>query len=185
MLAKSLHHLFSTSLNRYAIPHEWYIHTIVPVHKSGDKAHVTNYYPISLLCTTSKVLEQLVYSKRWWWWRSQDDGHLMQCYGIPQHAICDFLMMMTGRWWWTTMGCERIELFSYTLAVPTAWWRLGLVCCVCGRTCLRTHHDNYCNIGCIVFIIILMFLSYISSFFLPTNLAFNIAVATTSVQHHL
>ena len=32
---------------------------IVPVHKSDDKAQVTNYHPLSLLCTTSKV----VYSK--------------------------------------------------------------------------------------------------------------------------
>ena len=36
---------------------------IVPVHKSGDKTQVTNYRPMSLLCMTSKVLEQLVYNK--------------------------------------------------------------------------------------------------------------------------
>ena len=63
ILAKPLHHLFTISLNSCSIPYEWRIHTIVPVHKSGDKTQVTNYRPISLLCITSKVLEQLVYNK--------------------------------------------------------------------------------------------------------------------------
>lgn len=40
---------------------EWKSHLMVPVFKSGDKANVTNYRPISLLCTVSKVLERLIY----------------------------------------------------------------------------------------------------------------------------
>ena len=63
ILAKPLHHLFTISLNSCSILYEWRTHTIVPVHKSGDKTQVTNYCPISLLCITSKVLEQLVYNK--------------------------------------------------------------------------------------------------------------------------
>jgi len=64
ILVKPLHHLFSTSLNRSSHPHEWHIHTIVPVHKSGEKSgQATNYHPISLLSSTSKVLEQLIYNK--------------------------------------------------------------------------------------------------------------------------
>ena len=63
ILAKTLHHLFTISLNSCSIPYKWRIHTIVPVHKSGDKTQVTNYRPISLLCRTFKVLEQLVYNK--------------------------------------------------------------------------------------------------------------------------
>ena len=42
ILAKPLHHLFTISLNSCS---EWRIHTIVPVHKSGDKTQVTNYRP--------------------------------------------------------------------------------------------------------------------------------------------
>jgi len=63
ILIKPLHHLFSISLSKHAIPQEWRTHTIVPVHKVGDKAQATNYRSISLLSTTSKVLEQLVYNK--------------------------------------------------------------------------------------------------------------------------
>jgi len=39
------------------------IHKITPVHKSGDKACVENYRPISLLCVTSKVLEHLIFEQ--------------------------------------------------------------------------------------------------------------------------
>ena len=56
-----IHHLFSTSLEKHVIPHEWKCHSITPIHKSGDKSQVTNYRPISLLCTISKLLERLVY----------------------------------------------------------------------------------------------------------------------------
>ena len=58
-----LSHLFAQSLNNSSIPQEWLIHLICPIHKSGDKSDVSNYRPISLLCTVSKVLERLVYNK--------------------------------------------------------------------------------------------------------------------------
>ena len=45
------------------LPAEWCIHSIVPVFKSGDRTSINNYRPISLLCTTSLVLECLIYNK--------------------------------------------------------------------------------------------------------------------------
>ena len=39
------------------------IHYIIPVYKSGEKFMVNNYWPISLLCSVSKVLERLVYNQ--------------------------------------------------------------------------------------------------------------------------
>ena len=62
-LCEPLCHLFQTSLSQHQIPAEWRIHNITPVHKSGDKAEVCKYRPISLLCSTSKVLERLIYDK--------------------------------------------------------------------------------------------------------------------------
>ena len=38
-------------------------HSISPIHKSGDRELVSNYRPISLLSSTSKVLECLIFSK--------------------------------------------------------------------------------------------------------------------------
>ena len=53
-------HLFSLSLQQGYLPAEC---QITPIPKSGDKMCVTNYRPISLLCTISKVLEHIVYDK--------------------------------------------------------------------------------------------------------------------------
>ena len=62
-LTSPLHHLFLLSLNSKTIPGDWKEHTIIPVFKSGDKSSLKNYRPISLLCSTSKVLESLIYNK--------------------------------------------------------------------------------------------------------------------------
>ena len=63
LLSSIIHHLFSISLDYCALPSEWKLHCIVPIHKSGDKSVVSNYRPISLLCSISRVLERMVYDK--------------------------------------------------------------------------------------------------------------------------
>ena len=50
-------------LSQHEIPTEWREHLIIPVYKSGDASLIKNYRPISLLCTTSKILEKLIYDK--------------------------------------------------------------------------------------------------------------------------
>ena len=49
--------LFSVSLR------QWKTHYITPIFKSGDKASVKNYRPISLLPILSKVLERIVFDQ--------------------------------------------------------------------------------------------------------------------------
>ena len=44
-------------------PSEWQIHSITPIHKSGDRDNISNYRPISLLSCTSKILERIIYNK--------------------------------------------------------------------------------------------------------------------------
>ena len=62
ILFQPLHHLFCLSLSSHSIPEEWRIHRITPIHKSGDRSLVSNYRPISLLCSISKVLERIIYN---------------------------------------------------------------------------------------------------------------------------
>jgi len=63
ILCQPLHHLFTKSLQYTHIPSSWKIHKIVPVFKAGDKTSIKNYWPISLLSYTSKILDQLVFNE--------------------------------------------------------------------------------------------------------------------------
>ncbi len=59
-LAPSLHYLFTKSLKISQVPAEWKLANIIPIHKKGNKNHVENYRPISLLSIVSKTLERCV-----------------------------------------------------------------------------------------------------------------------------
>ena len=59
-LYEPLFHLFRCTISQEQIPTEWRLHKITPLHKAGDINDVSNYRPISLLCTVSKVLEKLI-----------------------------------------------------------------------------------------------------------------------------
>ncbi len=64
-LFEVIHHLLSVSLQYSIIPSEWKIHCIASPNTQvySDKSLVSNYRPISLLSSVSKVLERLVYNK--------------------------------------------------------------------------------------------------------------------------
>ena len=62
-ICSPFHHLFTQCLSQQNIPSEWKIHCITPIHKSGERALINNYRPISLLSCSSKVLERIVYDK--------------------------------------------------------------------------------------------------------------------------
>ena len=55
--------LFKKSLQSSHIPSEWKIHIITPIPKAGDPTNISNYRPIALLCSVSKVLETIVYDQ--------------------------------------------------------------------------------------------------------------------------
>ena len=50
-------------LQSSTLPQEWKLHHISPIFKSGDKSLVSIYIPISLLCISSKIFEQIIYDK--------------------------------------------------------------------------------------------------------------------------
>ena len=62
-LCGPIHHLFLQCISQAYIPQEWKTHYITPIFKSGDKACVKNYRPISLLPILSKVLERIVFDQ--------------------------------------------------------------------------------------------------------------------------
>ena len=59
-LARPLTKLFRMSLQQSVVPDDWRIANVTPVYKAGNKKDVSNYRPISLTSTVSKVLESII-----------------------------------------------------------------------------------------------------------------------------
>ena len=60
-LSSPICHLFQQCFVQSYLPQEWRTHCVVPIYKSGDKTLISNYHPVSLLCSISKVLEKIVF----------------------------------------------------------------------------------------------------------------------------
>ena len=58
-----LDYVINESLKQGVFPTNMKIAKVVPLYKAGDHELVTNYRPISLLMTISKILEKIVYSR--------------------------------------------------------------------------------------------------------------------------
>ena len=61
VIAAPLCELFQTSLINRKVPTIWKQATVIPIFKKGDKSDPNNYRPVSLLNTTSKVMEKIVF----------------------------------------------------------------------------------------------------------------------------
>ena len=56
-------HIFNLSLTKGEFITDFKTSKIIPILKKGKATNVSNYRPISLLCTMSKILEKLVYNR--------------------------------------------------------------------------------------------------------------------------
>ena len=63
LLAPPMTLLFNACIQAECIPTEWKKAFVVPIHKKGDKKIVSNYRPISLLCSVSKMLERCIFNQ--------------------------------------------------------------------------------------------------------------------------
>ena len=54
--------LLQKCIHLYQTPREWRVHLITPILKSGVPSNITNYRPIALLCSISKVLEKVLFN---------------------------------------------------------------------------------------------------------------------------
>ena len=62
-ILRPLVHIFNLSLSQGIVPKELKIARVTPVYKSGDKANISNYRPISVLPCFSKILERLMHNR--------------------------------------------------------------------------------------------------------------------------
>ena len=62
-IVRPLSILFTRIFNEGYIPYDWKIAKIIPIHKKSFKCDITNYRPISLLCSASKIMESIISNK--------------------------------------------------------------------------------------------------------------------------
>jgi len=78
--------LFNKSLNNGKVPDQIKLAKVIPIYKAKDKELFNNYRPISLLPTTSKILEKIVHKRLYHFLLSQLVFYNSQ-YGFrPQHS---------------------------------------------------------------------------------------------------
>jgi hypothetical protein len=58
-----LTHILNLSLKHGIVPSKMKLAKVLPIFKSGETSHISNYRPISLLPAFSKVLEKIVYAR--------------------------------------------------------------------------------------------------------------------------
>ncbi|CAH1277196.1 Hypp9498 [Branchiostoma lanceolatum] len=72
VIVKPLTHIFNLSLATGQVPTDWKEAQISPIHKSGNRANVANYRPVSVLSVMSKVMEKFVENQVKWFLTRHD-----------------------------------------------------------------------------------------------------------------
>jgi len=60
---KVIYVLISKTWEEEIIPHEWKYGIVCPIHKQGNVMMCDNYRAVTLLCTTYKILANILYVK--------------------------------------------------------------------------------------------------------------------------
>ena len=80
--------IFNKSLEEGVFPEDMKLADVVPLFKSKDRNECTNYRPISLLLTISKLLEKVVYSRTYKFLEKHDKLYVSQ-YGFREGHSCE------------------------------------------------------------------------------------------------
>ena len=84
--------IFNKSLETGVFPEQMKMADVVPLYKSKSEYECTNYRPISLLLTISKLLEKLMY-KRTYYFLGQTDQLYQSQYGFRKSHSCETAIM--------------------------------------------------------------------------------------------
>ena len=63
LISEPLTHIINLSIYHGIVPNEMKIACVIPVFKSDDQSLFTNYRPVSVLPSFSKVLERIIYNR--------------------------------------------------------------------------------------------------------------------------
>ena len=80
--------LFNESLKSGTFPGIMKLANVIPLYKSGKRCVATNYRPISLLITISKILEKIIYSRTYSFLSRTEQLYCGQ-YGFRKYHSCE------------------------------------------------------------------------------------------------
>ena len=87
-LTKPLMLIFNKSMETGEFPEKMKTAKVIPLHKTKSKDETTNYRPISLLLTLSKILEKIMYRRVYGFLTKTKQLYLNQ-YGFRKNHACD------------------------------------------------------------------------------------------------
>ena len=88
VICEPLTTIFNNSLSEGIFPDKMKLSKVMPLHKSNNRDETTNYRPISLLLTISKILEKTMYTKVYQFLSKTNQLYASQ-YGFRKNHVCD------------------------------------------------------------------------------------------------
>ena len=97
-IAQSLSFIFNCSLVTSVFPNDWKVARVRPLYKGGAADNVSNYRPISILNTVSKIFERIVYDQLYSYLNEYQLLSEYQSGFRPYHSITTALLDATTSW---------------------------------------------------------------------------------------
>ena len=88
VISDKLSSIFNESMLNGIFPEQMKLAEVVPLYKSKERYLISNYRPISLLITLSKILEKVIY-KRTYQFLNQNDQFYNKQYGFRSQHSCE------------------------------------------------------------------------------------------------
>ena len=105
----TLARIITASFEQGVFPRSLKLARVVPIHKAGPKTDITNYRPISLLSSFSKIYEKLMHSRIADFMNKNDSLHDMQ-YGFRAGRSCEHALLKAQSILLDTLNKKEIAL---------------------------------------------------------------------------
>ena len=98
IILKPLVYIINMSINSDEVPSRLKISRVHPIYKNGNRSHMTNYRPISVLPITAKILEKLVFNQLYTYFNDNNIINVNQSGFRPGHSTLTALLKVTEDW---------------------------------------------------------------------------------------
>ena len=107
IIAGHLTRIINTSITECNFPSVWKTAKIIPIYKKGDPTKLTNYRPISILSTLSKILERHVANSLYTYINKTNLLHTNQS-GFRAGHSCETALLKITQDWYTSLNNKEV-----------------------------------------------------------------------------